>query len=241
MRWFAALAMLFFAVAAAAESRSDAARREGEVVWYTAMNVPDAEAVRQPFNERYPAIKVTLLRSTGEKVRTRILAEARAGRHAWDVVSFNLLDIDALNREGLLAAYESPEVRNGYPAGAVDAEGRWAAIYVRQYVIGYNTRLVSAPPRAGRICSRRPGRASSPSMKAMWSGTPQCSTIGERRKDRHTCARSRASSRSSAAATICSRACWSPGNFRSRSCMRTRWRRKSRMARRSNGCAPSIR
>jgi iron(III) transport system substrate-binding protein len=112
------------------------------------MNVPDAEAVRQPFNERYPSIKVTLLRSTGEKVRTRILAEARAGRHAWDVVSFNLLDIDALNREGLLATYSSPETRGAYPPGAVDAEGRWAAIYVRQYVIGYNTRLVSAPPRS---------------------------------------------------------------------------------------------
>ena len=58
---------------------------------HTAMNVPDAEVLRKPFNERYPFIKLTLLRSTGEKVRTRILAEARADRHAWDVVSFSLL------------------------------------------------------------------------------------------------------------------------------------------------------
>jgi iron(III) transport system substrate-binding protein len=137
MRWFAALALTFAAAGAAAD----------EVVWYTAMNVPDAEAVRKPFNERYPFVKVTLLRSTGEKVRTRILTEARAGRHAWDVVSFNLLDIDALNREGLLAAYASPETRSGYPPGAVDPQARWAAIYVRQYVIGYNTRLVKEPPR----------------------------------------------------------------------------------------------
>jgi len=148
MRWFAALALLILAIGAAAQTQLDAARHEGEVVWYTAMNVPDAEAVRQPFNERYPFIKVTLLRSTGEKVRTRILTEARAGRYAWDVVSFNLLDIDALNREGLLATYGSPETRDAYPAGAVDPGGRWAAIYVRQYVIGYNTRLVSVPPRS---------------------------------------------------------------------------------------------
>src|SRR5436190_13620674 len=110
------------------------------------MNVSDAEAVKKPFIERHPFVTLTVLRAPGEKVRTRILAEARANRHAWDVVSFNLLDVEALKREGLLAAYASPETRSGYPAEAVDPEGRWAAIYVRQYVIGYNTRLVRQPP-----------------------------------------------------------------------------------------------
>ena len=125
-----------------------AAAQPGELVWYTAMNVPDAEAVKKPFLERYPFINLTVLRAPGEKVRTRILAEARGNRHAWDVVSFNLLDVDALNREGLLAAYSSPEAGSGYPPGAIDPDGRWAAIYVRQYVIGYNTRLVKQPPQS---------------------------------------------------------------------------------------------
>jgi len=44
----------------------------------------------------------------------------------------NHLDIDALAQEGLLAAYASPETRSGFPGGAVDPQGRWAAIYVRQ-------------------------------------------------------------------------------------------------------------
>jgi len=139
------LTLLLCATAAMADARVDQAKREGEVVWYTAMNVPDADAVRKPFVERYPFLKLTLLRATGEKVRTRILAEARANRYTWDVVSFNLLDMDALNREGLLAAYTSPETASGYPAGAVEAQS--AAIYVRQYVIGYNTQLV-APANA---------------------------------------------------------------------------------------------
>jgi iron(III) transport system substrate-binding protein len=144
MRWFAALLFACLAAAAAADERVDQARGEGEVVWYTAMNVPDADALRKPFNARYPFIKLTLLRATGEKVRTRILTEARAGRFTWDVVSFNLLDMDALNREGLLAAYTSPETATGYPPGAVGPT--WAAIYVRQYVIGYNTQLVKQAP-----------------------------------------------------------------------------------------------
>ena len=66
------------------------------------MNVPDVEAVKKLFVQRYPFLSVASVRATGEKVRTRILTEARANRFTWDVVSFNLLDMDALNREGLL-------------------------------------------------------------------------------------------------------------------------------------------
>ena len=130
MRWFAALVLICLAAAAAADERLAQARHEGEVVWYTAMNVPDTEALKKPFLARYPFLALTVVRAPGEKVRNRILIEARANRHTWDVVSFNLLDIDALEREGLLA-----------PKSA-------AAIYVRQYVIGYNTRDVKQPPRS---------------------------------------------------------------------------------------------
>jgi iron(III) transport system substrate-binding protein len=130
MRWLAACLAILYAAGAAADERLEQARRDGEVIWYTAMNVPDTGALKKPFVARYPFLALTVLRAPGEKVRTRILAEARAGRHAWDVVSFNLLDIEALDREGLLA----PSSR--------------AAIYVRQYVIGYNTRQVKQPPRS---------------------------------------------------------------------------------------------
>lgn len=133
------------APAKAADARAfDAAKKEGEVVWYTAMNTADGEVVRKRFQEKYPFLTLTILRQPGEKIRTRILTEARANRFVWDAVSFNHLDMDALNQESLLAAYASPEAKTGYPKGAVDPDGRWAAIYVRQFVIGYNTNLVPA-------------------------------------------------------------------------------------------------
>lgn len=122
----------------------EAAKNEGEVVWYTAMNTADGEVVRKLFQAKYPFLTLTILRQPGEKVRTRILTEARARKFLWDVVSFNHLDMDALNQEGLLASYVSPETRTGFPKGAVDPDGRWAAIYVRQFVVGYNTNLVPA-------------------------------------------------------------------------------------------------
>jgi len=130
------------ALAQAPAHPADAAGAERELVWYTAMNTPDAAPLRKLFREKYPEVNLTILRQPGEKIRTRILTEMRAGKFFWDVVSFNHLDIDALAQEGLLAAYASPETLSGFPGGAVDPEGRWAAIYVRQYVIGYNTRSV---------------------------------------------------------------------------------------------------
>ena len=79
-RVIAFIGILLFAGAASAAARIEQAKKEGEVVWYTAMNVPDAEALRKPFVERYPFLTLTVLRATGEKVRTRVLTEARAKR-----------------------------------------------------------------------------------------------------------------------------------------------------------------
>lgn len=115
---------------------------EKEVVWYTALSTREAEAFRVLFEKKYPAIKLTILRQPGEKVRTRILTEAQAGKTMWDVVSMNHLDIEALDQEHLLASYVSPEGKTGFPAEAIDPNGRWAAIYTRQYVLAYNTNQV---------------------------------------------------------------------------------------------------
>ena len=94
-----------------------------EVVWYTAMNTQDAEPLRKRFEQKYPGARLTVLRQPGEKIRNRIVTEARAGKNFWDVVSFNHLDMDVLDGEKLLAGKAEP-------------------IYVRQYTIGYNTNLV---------------------------------------------------------------------------------------------------
>ena len=101
-----------------------------EVVWYTAMNTSDIEPLRKRFEEKNAGVKLTVLRQPGEKIRNRILGEASAGKNLWDVVSFNHLDMGVLDREKLLGSARAP-------------------IYVRQFVIGYNTNLVR-PPEAPR-------------------------------------------------------------------------------------------
>jgi iron(III) transport system substrate-binding protein len=124
------------------QAQVDAAVKEGAVVWYTALSTPEAEAFRLLFQKKYPSIKLTIFRQPGEQLRTRILTEGQAGKTFWDVVSENHLDIEALDQEHLLASYVSPEGKTGFPPGAMDPNGRWSAIYTRQYVIAYNTQLV---------------------------------------------------------------------------------------------------
>ncbi len=59
------------ALAQAAARAADAAGGEREVVWYTAMNTPDAAPLRKRFREKYPDLNLTILRQPGEKIRTR--------------------------------------------------------------------------------------------------------------------------------------------------------------------------
>ena len=60
------LAALFFcaerALAQAPARAADAAAGEREVVWYTAMNTPDAAPLRKRFREKYPDLNLTILR-----------------------------------------------------------------------------------------------------------------------------------------------------------------------------------
>jgi iron(III) transport system substrate-binding protein len=144
MRLLAASALLALAAHAPAQTPAslEQAKREGEVVWYTSMNAADAEAMLKPFRERYPFLEISILRATSDRIRSSIVSEAADGRFYWDVVAFRVFDIAVLNRAGLLAAYRSPETRSGFPPGSFDPEGRWAAIFLREYVVGYNTRLV---------------------------------------------------------------------------------------------------
>src|SRR5690349_2949007 len=141
----ASLAIVCLAISAhAAADRLEDAKREGEVVWYTSMNVSDADALLKPFRERNPFLEISFVRATSDRVRNQILADAADGRSTWDVVAFRVFDVAALIRENLVAQYRSAQTAVGFPPGAVDPDGRWAAIFSHEYVIAYNTRLVKA-------------------------------------------------------------------------------------------------
>lgn len=118
------------------------AKKEGRLTYYTPLNLGAATLLIKSFEKEYPYVTVNLLRQGGEALRTRIFSEAQAGRHTFDVVSLNVLDVQLFKMKGLLTPYFSPQ-REGIPAGLKDKEGFWTAVYVLEYVIGYNTRMVT--------------------------------------------------------------------------------------------------
>ncbi|MBI4528953.1 MAG: extracellular solute-binding protein [Deltaproteobacteria bacterium] len=119
----------------------EGAKKEGQVVYYTGMNLDQATVFAQEFVKKYPFIKPEIFRSSGEKVLTKYLTEARAKTYRADVFQTSVIQIFQLKEQGLLQKYVSPE-SSAYPDGFKDLEGHWTAFYLLPYVIGYNTNIV---------------------------------------------------------------------------------------------------
>ena len=118
----------------------EAAKKEGEVVYYTTMTLDQSKSVADRFEKKY-GIRVTLFRTGGGPLLNKIFTESRGGRHDWDVVVGRGEMVLPLIQRKLLASYISPESK-AIDEQLVDKEGFWTAYYVNSYVLGWNTKLV---------------------------------------------------------------------------------------------------
>jgi iron(III) transport system substrate-binding protein len=148
----------------------DRARKEGKVIWYTAVDLPVAERVGKAFETKYPGIAVRVERSGGERIFQRIGQEYASRIHAVDVVnSSDAAHFIVWKRDGLLAPYVPEDVAEHYPAEHKDPDGLHASWRIWLSVIGYNTKLVTReeapksfadlldPKWAGKIVKAHPG------------------------------------------------------------------------------------
>ena len=119
----------------------DAAKKEGQLNWYTSMSVVDNTRYLELFNKKYPFIKVNVRRVGGERLVTIITTEHRAGKTLFDVVISSGV-APSLIKSGIFARYLSPEYKHFSP-GTKDAEGYWADTYTNSLALTYNTRMVS--------------------------------------------------------------------------------------------------
>jgi iron(III) transport system substrate-binding protein len=151
-RLAAAAAMLALAAPALAQDLFDyqgadrlekiaaAAKKEGALTFYTTIAEKDLPAVLKPFEQKY-GIKVTVWRAGTDKVLQRTVQEARAGRNDVDAIHFGSPEMEALSREKVLRAVNSP-VHKDLLAGSVPAHREWAATILSVWVQAYNTGLV---------------------------------------------------------------------------------------------------
>src|SRR6185312_11433403 len=121
----------------------EAAKKEGAVTFYTAMDLAFAERLGRVFEEKFAGIKVRVERSGAERVFQRIGQEYQSNIHAVDVV--NTADQSHVifwKRQGWLAAYLPEEVVKYYGKQYYDPEGFELVTRVLVSPFGINTKLV---------------------------------------------------------------------------------------------------
>jgi iron(III) transport system substrate-binding protein len=123
----------------------EAAKKEGKVAFYTAMDLPVAEKLAKAFEATYPDIPVRVERSGAERVFQRIGQEMSSNIHAVDVVnSSDGAHFIVWRREGWLAPYLPEDVARHFPPTFYDPDGLFCTTRVWLSSLGYNTTLVKA-------------------------------------------------------------------------------------------------
>jgi iron(III) transport system substrate-binding protein len=149
-------ALLAFSLAAAATSAQSplfdysgpdrmqkivaAAKKEGTLTIYTTFAEKDQPTLIKPFEAKY-GVKVVVWRAGTDKVLQRTLTEASAKKYNVDLIHFGSPEMEALSREKILQAVNSPVHKDLQP-GSVPAHKEWAATLLSVWVQAYNTQLI---------------------------------------------------------------------------------------------------
>jgi iron(III) transport system substrate-binding protein len=147
----------------------DAAKKEGQIVYYTSTDLPVAEKVAKAFEAKYPGIAVRTERTGAERVFQRIGQEYSSNIHAVDVVnSSDAAHFIVWKRDGILLPYVPEDVAK-FPVAHRDVDGQFASFRVWLSIIAYNTNMVKAeeapksfadlldPKWKGKIVKAHPG------------------------------------------------------------------------------------
>ena len=131
---------------AAADTRSalmEGAKKEGKLMIYSSVSATDTSTLAQKFQQKYPYIKPEFLRLPSERLLTKILQEARAGKQFADVFQTGVVEVYLFKEKGMVAKYASPE-RAAYADYFKDGDGYYTSFFHTSKVIAYNTKMLAA-------------------------------------------------------------------------------------------------
>lgn len=120
----------------------EAAKKEGEVMFYGAITVNSSKAIGDAFEKKY-GIKLQHWRGDATELINRALAEARAGKPAFDVTLGNEVVMTTLDQKKLFAVFDPP-VAKGYPKQFLDPDKRMTPWRVLPYGLNYNHQILKA-------------------------------------------------------------------------------------------------
>ncbi len=127
---------------AADEATVAAARKEGQVVWYTTLIVNQAVLpLKTAFERKYPGVVLNYVRNDEGPTAIRLSNESRGGQVMADVFD-GLSIMEPLRREELIAPYVPPNADQFDPARR-DKDAYWNAILLYVFAACSNTDLVT--------------------------------------------------------------------------------------------------
>jgi iron(III) transport system substrate-binding protein len=119
------------------------AKKEGRVVWYSTVSIPESKQLSDMFEKQYPFVKVELLRSGSGALVNRLVSEYAAKNYSADVLqgTSSRGGLTALKQRNILGRYESPAQKFLAPE-LKDKAGYWASTFLNTFVLAYNKRNV---------------------------------------------------------------------------------------------------
>jgi iron(III) transport system substrate-binding protein len=121
----------------------EAARKEGKVAFYTAMDLAFAQRLGKAFEAKYPGIAVRVERSGAERIFTRISQEYSSNIHAVDVVNTaDAAHCIVWTRNKWLQPYLPEDVAQHYDKSYYDADALHITTRILVSPIAFNTNLV---------------------------------------------------------------------------------------------------
>jgi iron(III) transport system substrate-binding protein len=148
----------------------EAARKEGKVTYYTAMDLSVAEPLAKAFEAKYHGIKVAVERTGAERLFNRIAQENASNIRRADVVnSSDAAHFISWKRQDWLAPYLTVDIAENVAADQRDPDGAFTNQRTHLCAIAYNTSLIKPedapkgfndlldPKYAGKLVKAHPG------------------------------------------------------------------------------------
>ncbi len=132
---------------ATAEERA-AAKREGQVTYYTARTTTTANTIARKASEAL-GIKVNIVRLASTLIFNRAVQEFDAGINAADVIDTSVTDhFVSMKKKGMLQPFTPASIAKFGKPDYYDPEHYWHASQIGLGAINYNPQLVKDPPRS---------------------------------------------------------------------------------------------
>lgn len=148
----------------------EAAKKEGKVTYYTAMDLSVAEPMAKAFEAKYPGIKVAVERTGAERLFNRIGQEVGSNIRRVDVAnSSDAAHFIVWKGQGWLEPFLTPDMAENLPADQRDADGAFVNQRTHLSTIAYNTSLIKpedapkgfvdllGPKYTGKLVKGHPG------------------------------------------------------------------------------------